>query len=322
MYIETERLVLRDFRETDLNDLQAIFGDAEAMRHIEPPYTIEMTGEFLRDFCISQKNALAVEQKSTGQMISYLLFKPCGEPDVYEIGWIFRRSCWRQGFAYESCSALMEHAFVERNIHKIFAETIDGIKSVGLMRKLGMQLEGVHRSETRDLDGNWADLHFYGILRSDYLRSRMQLQFGLPADIAPWMALVTRVRDNFPGLETAEALEDHKQTVLRFMAENRALCVKICEKIAGVMLISRRHNMICCLAVAPEFRRIGISDQLMTEALAQLDLTRAITVTTFREGDPLGTAPRALYRKYGFQPEELIIELNYPTQRFVLPART
>ena len=321
MHIETERLLLRVFRESDLNDLQAIFGDAETMRHVEPPYTIEKTREFLLDFCIGQKKAFAVALKSTGQMIGYVLFKPYGAPDVYEIGWIFHRSHWRQGYAYEVCSALTEHAFIEMNVHKIFAEATDNVKSVGLMKKLGMQLEGVHRSETRDLDGNWTDLYFYGLLREDYLRSRMQLQCGLPGDIEPWMALVTRVRDSFPGLETAAALDDHRQTVLRFMADQRALCVKICGRIAGVMLISRKHNRICCLAAAPEFRRLGIADRLMNEALARLDRARAVTVTTFREEDLLGTAPRALYRKYGFLPEELTIELNYPTQRFVLPAR-
>ena len=321
MHIETERLILRNFRESDLDDLQAILGDAETMRNMEPPYTIEKTREFLLDFCIGQKKAFAAERISTGQMIGYVLFKPCGEPDVYEIAWIFRRDHWRQGYAYECCSALIRYALTEMNVHKIFAEAIDGVKSVGLMKKLGMQLEGIHRSETRDLDGSWADLYFYGILRKEYLRSHMQLLTGTPADIEPWMALVTRVRENFPGLETSEALEDHRQTVLRFMAENRALCVKICGKIAGVMLISRKHNMICCLAAAPEFRRLSIADMLLTEALAQLDPTCEISVTTFREEDPLGTAPRALYRKHGFLPDELTIDNNYPTQRFVLPAK-
>lgn len=53
----------------------------------------------------------------------------------------------------------------------------------------------------------------------------MQAEYGTPRDIESWMQLVRQVRRNLPGLETQEAMEDHQRTVLRFMGENRALCV-------------------------------------------------------------------------------------------------
>ena len=62
----------------------------------------------------------------------------------------------------------MDYAFGELNAHKIFAEAIDGVKSVGLMKKLGMQLEGLQRSQVRDNHRNWADLYFYGLLEADW----------------------------------------------------------------------------------------------------------------------------------------------------------
>lgn len=146
----------------------------------------------------------------------------------------------------------------------------------------------------------------------------MKLHYGTNADIGPWMALVTRVRANFPGLETAEAIEDHKNTVLKFMRRGEALCMKDGEIIAGVMLFSSKHNMICCLAVAPECRRRGAASAMLTEAISKLDRSRPITVTTFREDDEKGTAPRALYKKFGFTEGGLCIELNYPCQEFLL----
>ena len=45
----------------------------------------------------------------------------------------------------------------------------------------------------------------------------MQLFYGVPEDIENWMSLVTRVRWNFPGLETQEKLDNHKAIVLKFM---------------------------------------------------------------------------------------------------------
>ena len=146
----------------------------------------------------------------------------------------------------------------------------------------------------------------------------MKVEYGTPLDIESWMELVQRVSWNFPGLETEAAIEDHRQTVLRFMGENRALCVKNAEKVVGVLLLSKKHNMICCLAVAPEYRRNGIASLLLQKALAELDSSRDITVTTFRDNDEKGIAPRALYKQFGFSEEKLMIENDYPVQRFVL----
>ena len=146
----------------------------------------------------------------------------------------------------------------------------------------------------------------------------MKVEYGMPLDIESWMELVKSVSWNFPGLETEVAIEDHRQTVLRFMGENRALCVKDAEKVVGVLLLSKKHNMICCLAVTPEYRRNGIASALLEKALAELDRSRDITVTTFRANDEKGIAPRALYKQFGFVEEKLLIENDYPVQRFVL----
>lgn len=78
------------------------------------------------------------------------------------------KNFWNQGYAYETCGAVIDYAFNELDAHKIFAETIDSVKSTGLMKKLGMQLEGIQRSHTKDNDGNWADLYFYDLFKDDW----------------------------------------------------------------------------------------------------------------------------------------------------------
>ena len=147
----------------------------------------------------------------------------------------------------------------------------------------------------------------------------MQLFYGVPEDIEKWMSLVSQVRSGFPGLETQEKLSEHRAAVLKFMRNRQAVCVKEEKEIVGVMLFSRGHNSICCLAVAPAYRRRGIAAMLMDEALANLDRTKDITVSTFRADDEKGLAPRALYEKYGFVADELTEEFDYPNQKFVLP---
>ena len=146
----------------------------------------------------------------------------------------------------------------------------------------------------------------------------MQVQFGTEQDIDAWMDLVTQISRNFPGLETAEKLEEHRQTVLRFMGKSQALCVRDSDGVIGVLLFSRGHNMICCLGVSPRARRRGVASALLEKALGQLDRHRVISVSTFREGDEKGTAPRALYRKFGFREDALTVEFDYPNQVFLL----
>ena len=139
MFIETPRMIIRDFTRSDAADLHDIFGDDETMENCEPAYDFEKTKEFLTSFCIGRKGAVAAVHKESGKMMGYILFKGQDE-GVYEMGWIYNRNFWRQGYAYESCKAVIDYAFTELKAHKVFAEAIDAVKSVGLMQKLECSL--------------------------------------------------------------------------------------------------------------------------------------------------------------------------------------
>lgn len=91
----------------------------------------------------------------------------------------------------------------------------------------------------------------------------MDVLYGIPVDIDSWMALVEGVSWNFPGLESQRSLDEHRDTVLRFMEKRQALCVKLSGQIVGVLLFSRKKNMICCLAVEPAYRWSGVASALL-----------------------------------------------------------
>ena len=52
----------------------------------------------------------------------------------------------------------------------------------------------------------------------------MKIQLAKPENIDAWMALVEQVRDAFPGLETAEAMTEHRAAVLQFIQSSSATC--------------------------------------------------------------------------------------------------
>ena len=48
MYIETDRMVIRDFTMDDLNDLHDIFGDNETMKNCEPAIPLRKQPTFYK----------------------------------------------------------------------------------------------------------------------------------------------------------------------------------------------------------------------------------------------------------------------------------
>ena len=149
----------------------------------------------------------------------------------------------------------------------------------------------------------------------------MEIRFAQKQDIDAWMALVERVRDVFPGLETAGAMAEHRNTVLRFIAEQSALCAVEGDQIAGALLFSRDPGALCFLAVDPSYRRRQIARQLVARMLDQLEEGKSVTVTTYRQEDPRGVAARAFYRRMGFMEGELTEEFGCPVQEFILPRQ-
>ena len=123
----------------------------------------------------------------------------------------------------------------------------------------------------------------------------MEIKLGRECDVDNWMQLVNKVKDSFPGLETKEALEEHRHTVLGFMRKGSAICARVNDQIVGALLFSREDSML----------------SLMNEK-------RDVVVTTYREGVPEGIAARAFYKRLGFVEGKLTEEFGSPVQELIL----
>lgn len=146
----------------------------------------------------------------------------------------------------------------------------------------------------------------------------MNIQLAKPEHIDAWMALVEQVRDAFPGLETAEAMAEHRATVLKFMQSSSAIWAVDAGRVIGTLLFSRENSVLCFLAVDPIYRRQHIARQMVDFMLTQMEDGKDITVTTYREGNPNGIAARAFYKHLGFSEGKLTEEFGSPVQEFVL----
>lgn len=146
----------------------------------------------------------------------------------------------------------------------------------------------------------------------------MNIQLAKPEHIDAWMALVEQVRDAFPGLETAEAMAEHRATVLKFMQSSSAIWAVDAGRAIGALLFSKGNSVLCFLAVDPIYRRQHIARQMVDFMLTQMEVGRDITVTTYREGAPNGIAARAFYKRLSFSEGKLTEEFGCPVQESVL----
>ena len=146
----------------------------------------------------------------------------------------------------------------------------------------------------------------------------MNIQLAKPEHIDAWMALVEQVRDAFPGLETAEAMAEHRATVLKFMQSSSAIWAVDAGRVIGTLLFSRENSVLCFLAVDPIYRRQHIARQMVDFMLTQMEEGKDISRITYQESDPNGQAARAFYKRLGFSEGKLTEEFGSPVQEFVL----
>lgn len=146
----------------------------------------------------------------------------------------------------------------------------------------------------------------------------MEIKLAQANDIESWMTLVEQVKDAFPGLETAEAMEEHKRTVLHFIENASAICAVEANRIVGILLFSKESSTLCFLAVDPSHRRQHIAQKMISFMLPQMDDGKDITLSTYREEDPNGKAARAFYKRLGFSEGKLLKEFGHPVQEFIL----
>ena len=114
------------------------------------------------------------------------------------------------------------------------------------------------------------------------------------------MRVVGNVRAQFPGLETREALAEHRNTVLGFMARQAALCAEASGALIGVLLFDRENGILCFLAVDPDWRRRHVGTALVRRMLSLLDPGQDVLVTTYCDDVPEGMAARVFYQRLGF----------------------
>jgi RimJ/RimL family protein N-acetyltransferase len=164
--LETDRLKLRMWRESDLDAYAEMCADPTVMRYLGSGTVLTRAEAwrgiafFMGHWQMRGYGHWAVEEKATGQMIGRIGFlNPEGWP-AFEIGWTLAHQAWGKGYAIEGAKTALQYGFKELDQrHVISLIHPENVRSMKVAERLGEKLEG----KTRLLD-QW-DVLIYGIDR-------------------------------------------------------------------------------------------------------------------------------------------------------------
>jgi RimJ/RimL family protein N-acetyltransferase len=115
--LETERLLLRPFRNSDHSAYAAMCADPEVMQYLgtgvtqNPMEAWRAMASMLGHWELLGYGMFAAEVKATGELAGRVGFlDPPGWPG-FELGWTLARQHWGKGYAIEGARACLDYAF-------------------------------------------------------------------------------------------------------------------------------------------------------------------------------------------------------------------
>jgi RimJ/RimL family protein N-acetyltransferase len=171
--LQTERLLMREWRDSDLDAFAAFYGDAEVMRYLsgEPIARNDAWRNMASaagHWVLRGYGLWVVERKSDGAVIGRVgLINPEGWPGL-EVGWTLGHPYWWQGYATESAQAALNYAFLTQPVDRMIS-LIDprNADSQAVARRLG-ETQGPEYELV--IAGKSYTCHIWSITREEWRR--------------------------------------------------------------------------------------------------------------------------------------------------------
>ena len=149
--LETERLLLRQWRDEDADALYEIYQDPEVERQLIPmthEETVEQVARFAGRWHTDGFSLWAVEEKATGRFVGRIGCMrayewPLSDRPI-EVGWTLARDVWNRGYATEGAVASLAWAWDNVPDDEIISFTrVTNVASRRVMEKIGLTERGL-----------------------------------------------------------------------------------------------------------------------------------------------------------------------------------
>jgi len=168
IFLETERLILRQFTEDDVANLFELNNDPE-VTHFTPDvgqtfdYTTIQTKILPQYFAYYKQyngyGCWAAIEKSSQAFIGWFYFRPAihaayfnpafADRSDIELGYRLRKAAWGKGYATEGAKALIVKGFSELGTRRVFTVALAvNAASIRVMEKVGLKLEQTFLDES------------------------------------------------------------------------------------------------------------------------------------------------------------------------------
>ena len=142
--IETERLVLRGWREEDRDAFFALNSDPAVMEFLPAGTRADSDAAVDRMIATQAEHGhcfWAVERKADGGFLGFCGPMPAREPlNEVELGWRLAREAWGQGYATEGARASLAWCWANLDTPTVMAITVPAnVRSRRVMEKIGLR---------------------------------------------------------------------------------------------------------------------------------------------------------------------------------------
>ena len=148
MIFESERLFFRELEQKDFQDLAEILQDKEVVYAYEHDFSQKDVQDWLDRQRARYKaygfGLWAAVLKNTGEIAGQagLTLQPCLGREVLEIGYLFKKKFWHQGYAREAAAGCKEYAFHTLKQEKVYSIIkADNLASMRVAEAIGMKKE-------------------------------------------------------------------------------------------------------------------------------------------------------------------------------------
>ena len=174
--LETERLILREFKKSDWRAVYEYFSDPEVFRYQRGgPYSAEQSQEYVERAIRRRKEKsrqhyeFAIILKSESRLIGAVRLSINDAASRQgNIGYDLNRNYWGRGFGTEVARSIVNFGFNELKLHRITAGcNADNHASAHVLEKCGMRREAFFR-EDLFAKGAWRNELVYAILEQEW----------------------------------------------------------------------------------------------------------------------------------------------------------
>lgn len=175
--LETERLILRRFKETDVKNMFKNYASDEEVAkylswsaHQSEELTKQVIDRWIEEYQSEETYQWAIELKEQAENIGSISILDVNTADGNgKIGYCIGKSWWGQGIVTEALTAVLELAFTEIGFERIEARhDVENPASGRVMEKCGLTYEGTLRKIVRNNQGQLIDCKYYSILKEEY----------------------------------------------------------------------------------------------------------------------------------------------------------